>query len=401
MNRINLRGVARLGLVLAAGFAASLSWGQGHVICRLAVGADPAQLAADYGMTLLDTTSPSPFVLYDAPDGMTSEQAEHLIRTDPRVVWAEDDGEADSPENTGAGGGSTVAAVADRTALYARNNNFLRQIRYASSRNIDRSMMRVAVLDNGLSPLQPRLWMNVIASANYVGDGNLPHDLPWNVDSNGNGTSDEMLGHGTMVTGLIDLLAPQAKLIIVRVADSDGMATGWSLIKGLCFAVQNGARLANISLGSLLEIAALSDVLEWAESFNLQVVAPIGNNGIQDSLYPAAYERVLCVSGLLPDDHKAPFSNWDETADVAAPATGILSTWWDGTMGIWSGTSFAAPIITGALANAAPVRSPKTPRQLRTVLRSCTDNINTSNAAYQNRLGGRINVRNLVRLMMR
>lgn len=392
------RKLVSTALLLAV---AALSLGQGAVICRVVAGANPALIARTYGIPLLDTTGPSPFALFGVPPSMSLEDVEHLLQADPRVVWAEEDGEMESPEGTGAGGGSTIAAVGDRTVLFGLNKFMLQQVRYASLADLSKGTVRVAVLDNGLSPRQPRLWQNVVASANMLWDGRNPWDLPYNTDTDADGFVDRMVGHGTMVAGLIDMMAPSAKLVIARVADSDGIATAWSLIKGVAYGVQNRCQLANISLGAIEEIPALGDVIDWAESNKMLVIAPIGNDNQNRAIYPSKYGKVVCVAGLLPTDAKAPFSNWESTADVAAPATGILSTWWDGTLGIWSGTSFAAPVVTGSLANALRYGKPKTPSKLRDALRLSGDNIDGLNPAYRGKLGRRLNVTRLAQQLSR
>lgn len=383
-------------LVLLLLTLASLGSAQGYLICRLKSATNPAAVAATYQLLLADSAGPSPFVLYWVGPGRDLEYVEHLLESDARVCWAEADRDMEAPETTGAGSGNTIGAVGDWGALFQLNKTMLLQVSYTPLYNQSKGNVRVAILDNGLSPRQPRLWKNVVASANLLPDGRMPFDLPYQTDTDQDGYVDRMVGHGTMVAGLVDLLAPSARLVIARVADSDGIATSWSLIKGVAYAVQNGCQLCNISLGSMNEIPAFEDVVDWAESNKMLIVAPIGNDEVGRSIYPARFEKVVCVSGLLPSSIKAPFSNWDSTADVAAPATGIMSTWWDGTFGIWSGTSFAAPMVTGSLANALRAGYASTPGQLRQMLRGSGDNIDALNPDYRSKLGTRLNMSRLL-----
>ncbi|RYG46569.1 hypothetical protein EON79_09815, partial [bacterium] len=153
--------------------------------------------------------------------------------------------------------------------------------------------------------------------------------------------------------GILDQLAPQARLVVARIADSDGTATAWTLVKGLSFAVAQKCELANVSLGTLEGLPAINDLLEYCETKGLQVVAAMGNDGLKRACYPARSSKAIAVAGLLPDLVRAPFSNWESGCDAAAPATGIGSQWWDGRTAVWSGTSFSTPIVTALLADAA------------------------------------------------
>ncbi len=388
----SLSGLLRwtLSLFLAACVAA-LAPAQ-RLVCRIVPGADPAQIARDHSLYLRDITAPAPFILVEPDPFSGIEFSLARLMADPRVVWVEDDDDLVCPENTSGGRGGTVAAVADRNALYAVNANLLQQIRWSvpPPGAIERDV-RVAILDNGLSPLHGRLWKKVAAAANLLPDGRDPYDLPYGVDSNGNFDPDEMVGHGTMIAGIIDFMAPEAQFVIARVADSDGQATAWSIIKGLAFAVLNGAEVANISLGSVDRIPALSDVLDWTDENGLLIVAPIGNNGQRLAVFPAGYSEALCVSGVLPDDRKAPFSNWRGTADSAAPATGIRSTFWNGQMGLWSGTSFAAPLVAGAVADCLTRRLSMRPEDLIDAVDETGDDIDGLNPLYRGELGTRLN----------
>jgi subtilisin family serine protease len=159
--------------------------------------------------------------------------------------------------------------------------------------------------------------------------------------------------------------------------------------------VENRAEVANISLGSLIELPALEDVIDWTEEHNLLIVAAIGNNGLQAVLCPASNSKAVCVSGVLPTDVKADFSNWNETADQSAPATGIESTWWDGTTGIWSGTSFSTPLVSASIANCLQRVAAKSPKTIRGLLKISGDNIDPLNPSYAGRLGPRLNFRKL------
>lgn len=365
---------------------AACSQAQDQLIARVRSLADAPAVAKRAGILLIDTASPGPFVLFRTFPGQDVHAVQAALMLDAEVVWAEDDQPVDFPERTGGGKGSTIAAIADRDALYTENSSLLSQINWSRPRSLAAGReVRVAILDTGLSPWHQRLWNKTVASANFV-EGGQPFDVPLLSDSNQNGQLDDGTGHGSMVAGIIDFVAPKTKLVVARVADSDGLSTAWRIVKGLSFAVANGAEVANISLGSVDQIKALSDVIDWTETKHLLIVSPVGNNSLDGALFPSKISRVVCVTGLASDDTKAPFSNWAGTADASAPATGVRSTWWDGSMGVWSGTSFAAPLVAGSVADALR-RGPVPLGIMRGLVRSTGTDIDGLNPLYDGELG--------------
>ena len=366
------------------------------LVVRTAPGVDPKNIAARYQIALVDRTDPAPFVLFDVPPPISVQDVIASMAADPDVVWAEDDRSVEMPETSGGGKGSTIAVVGDLNALYLQNSNWLAQIHFEPPRTgFPRFRARVAILDTGISPYQPLLMQRIIASQNFVDPGRPANDLPFLFDT-GDGSAEPGVGHGTMVAGIVAQLSPASLLINVRVADRFGNSTSWRIIKGLVYAVTVGAHIANISLGSPDQINALRDVCDWVEAHNVVVVSAIGNNGENMALHPAEISKVLCIAGVDPEDRKATFSNWDSSADACAPATGIKSFWWDGTLGIWSGTSFATPVVTGSIAAALTFRgSPASASAIRDAVRVSGADIDNLNPAFSGKLGTRVDYRAL------
>ncbi|HET6408842.1 MAG TPA: S8 family serine peptidase [Chthoniobacteraceae bacterium] len=379
-----------LVVVLAAAGIAASSNAEVGLIVRLAPGGSPTAIATKYGIPLVDTTPGAPFAYYLVPDGKAGDKIQLRVSHDKTVVWADDDARLSAPEGQK---GSTLPAVGDRFALYQQNTGMLAQINWNQTLAFTAGRtVRIAVLDTGLSPNQPDLWSKVDASTNEIEPGSPAYDIPQGHDSNSDGLVDNMTGHGTMVAGILDQISPLSRLVVARVADSDGIATGWNVIKGLAFAVVSEAEVANISLGTLDRVPALTDVMDWCEDEGLLVVASIGNNGIKAATFPARISKVVCVAGLLPDDSKAPFSNWEGTADACAPATGIVSQSWEGTMGVWSGTSFAAPMAAAIAADALRHSTGRMdPDVLRDAFKSLGTNVDSLNSRYRQQLGLKLN----------
>ncbi len=370
--------------------------GDALLVTRLAPGADPGVVAARYQIELRDLTTPAPFVLFNVAPPQTTASVMSQMAGDPDVVWADDDHEADMPENSSGGKGSTIAVVGDLNTLYGENSAWMGHIHFDWPKTRwSKFRARVAVLDTGLSPYQPILWNRVIASLNVVEPDRPAYDLPYLFDT-GDSSAEAGVGHGTMVAGLITQLSPISELIIAKVADRFGHSTSWRLIKGIAFAVTSGANLINLSLGSTQQIAALRDVVDWTESNNVLLVAAIGNNDSNLAIEPSVYSKVVCTAGVDPTDHKASFSNWNSAADSCAPSTGIKSFWWDGTLGIWSGTSFATPIVAGSIAAGLTLRgSMVSVSSIRTLVNSSGANIDSLNPSYAGKLGRRIDYRAL------
>lgn len=384
--------VAALALTTGSGFAQS-------IIVRTVNPSLSAAFLNSHGVRLIDQVFPAPFALLTVPPGQDPEAFALQLAQEPEIVWAEVDERMDCVATgptlvgaIGAGRGSTIATVFDPGASYQANHDVLSQIghvRYpwlSSHRNV-----RVGVLDTGLSSRQPILQKSVVATRDFIGKRSI-EDGPTFSDSNANGTVDEAAGHGTMVAGIVNQVAPYAKLVVARVADSDGTATAWSVVGGIGFSVVNNCEVINISLGSLADIPAVSDALDYCEQNRVLVVAAGGNSDNDEVVYPARSQKVLTVVGVDHADKKAKFSNYSRRADVTAPSTGIISAWWNGQTGVWSGTSFASPFVAGAVADALRVRSANRlmTSQLHDRAAASGKNIDPLNPSYARELGRRL-----------
>lgn len=373
---------------------------EGRIIVQLKPGANPATVASRANVVLRDVTPNAPFALYGVPSG-TVDAAQVRLQADVKnVAWAEDDQNLGTPEETGLKAerskGSSLGVVGDRFALVQKNVNILNQVGWSSSlATSDGRTVRLAILDTGISRRQTALWAKVDATFDaFGGNGD---DAPMGADSNGNGIKDEGIGHGTMVAGIVDQVAPKVRLVVAKVADGDGRSSAWNIVEGLAFAANQGAEIANVSLGSAEAVAAFNDAAEWAESKGVLVVSAIGNTGTDRSWFPARSSKALCVVGLNADDSKAAFSNWDSAADASAPAVGIVSQWWDGSLGVWSGTSFASPFVAGGLADCLRRTTKQAPRSL---IRTTTDsgiNVDGLNKKYKGKIGTALDIVSLDR----
>lgn len=179
------------------------------------------------------------------------------------------------------------------------------------------------------------------------------------VDGVSNYTDDN--GHGTHIAGIIGAqnneigvigLAPSSAIYSVKVLDSDGLGTYSQAIQGIYWAIDNNMNLISLSFGGVVDSQALHEAIKTATGHGLIVVAASGNGGSGDNtmLYPAMYPEVVSVGAVNEEHQRASFSSTGPGLDIVAPGVDVLSTSSDGSYSVKSGTSMAAPHVTGALA---------------------------------------------------
>src|SRR5215475_11861132 len=159
-------------------------------------------------------------------------------------------------------------------------------------------------------------------------------------------------GHGTMVLGVIHLVAPKAKLLPLKAFDSSGSGFLSDILRAVYFGVQNGANVINMSFDFKTSSAEFNKALDYANQNNVICAASAGNDGMQEIVYPAALQNdVMGVASTSDADMRSAFSNYGNAIVwVAAPGEAIISTYPFGTYAASSGTSFSAPFVSGAAA---------------------------------------------------
>jgi subtilisin family serine protease len=157
-------------------------------------------------------------------------------------------------------------------------------------------------------------------------------------------------GHGTMIAGIIHLVAPTARLLPVKVFGDDGTSDLATILSGFYWAVGQGAKVINMSFSMSNYSAEFSSALEYAVSQGVILVASAGNDGNQVVVYPAGYSQAMAVASVNNSDQRSTFSNYGNWVAVAAPGEGVISTYPQGQYAAGWGTSFSAPFVSGAAA---------------------------------------------------
>jgi len=165
------------------------------------------------------------------------------------------------------------------------------------------------------------------------------------------GSQYEAFGHGTMVMGVIHLVAPTAKLLPVKSFSANGNGSLSNIIAGIYYAVQNHANVINMSFDMQQTSTELSDAINYANSNHVVLVASSGNDGEDETVYPAAYQNVMGIASTNNQDQRSSFSNYgDQIVWVAAPGEGVITTYPFGLYAAGWGTSFSSPFVAGTSA---------------------------------------------------
>lgn len=214
------------------------------------------------------------------------------------------------------------------------------------------STVRVAVLDTGVDMTHPRLVNRLQAGGrDFVDKDTIPAEVANGLDDNGNGFVDEAYGHGTYVAGLVALVAPGARILPIRVLDSDGRGSTWTVMQGIAWAVGRGAQIINLSLGGSGSGPVAEGQMKSVVEGGTIVVAAAGNDATEAPMYPAASDGVLSVTSFNgTTGSAATFANRGSWIDVAAPGVNVVSLYPGGRFATWGGSSAAAPVVAGAMA---------------------------------------------------
>jgi subtilisin family serine protease len=161
---------------------------------------------------------------------------------------------------------------------------------------------------------------------------------------------------------------------------------------GIVYQYQNGAKVINCSFGSPSYSSATQTIVTNAWNAGTVICGSAGNDAQETPRYPASYDNVVSVAASNNADLKASFSNWHSTVDITAPGDAILSTVWDNSYAIFSGTSMSSPITAGVVGLIRSKYPSWNPTQVVDRLKLGVDSIYNLNPLYIGMLGtGRVN----------
>lgn len=273
----------------------------------------------------------------------------------------------------------------------------------------------LAIIDTGIDYLHPDLKNKIYKNPGEIGiDNNGKNKSSNGIDDDNNGFIDDYMGwdfvdragfpfdstggdyltwdnnpkdeqgHGTLVSGTaaaeinnisgIAGVAPNIKILNLRSFDPGGYGEEDDAAAAILYAVKLGAKVINMSWGDYSFSYVLRDVIRYAYSQNVVLVASSGNNGNNDPHYPSGYSEVISVGNSTEQDFVAGSSNGGSTLDLVAPGSNILSTSMNSEYSSYSGTSAAAPFVS---ASASLILSKQnfSNEEVKQILKSTSDDI--------------------------
>ena len=159
-------------------------------------------------------------------------------------------------------------------------------------------------------------------------------------------------GHGTIVAGVIHLIAPRAMIMPLKAFHADGSANLSDIIRAIYYADKQNARVIHMSFSFPSFSQETYQALKKANRDGIVAVASTGNDGSNTTAYPAGYSDVVMgVASTNNQDVRSTFSNYgSQMTWLAAPGENIVSAYPYGHYVAASGTSFSAPMVSGAVA---------------------------------------------------
>ena len=213
--------------------------------------------------------------------------------------------------------------------------------------------VNIAVIDSGCDVEHESLKNNIVGVRNFTDEDN----------KNPNIVTDRV-GHGTHVCGIIAAngnnnsivgVSPSANLYILKAIDGSGTGNVSWVVNAINYAIEKDVDIISMSLGMSQGDTKLERAIKTAIGRNILVVCAAGNEGdgnydAFEYSYPAAYVDVISVGAVDKKGIPASFSNSNLVVDLVAPGVDIISTYPNNQFASLSGTSMAAPHVTGSLA---------------------------------------------------
>ncbi len=372
-----------------------------EIIVRLQPGVSIDTINARYNTTTTETEVPNSVYKVRVPDPDDLQTILAAMQTDVDLVWASLTYFGETPEGTR----RTLAVIdGDPTPGEYFDQQVLNKMRVSEAQQISKGAgVVIAVIDTGVDYNHPDLMDhilrdagNVVIGNDFVSLDNDPMDETNGIDDDNDGDTDEGAGHGTHVAGIIALVAPEAKIVPIRVLDSEGNGFADDVAAAMRWFIDpanvpGNKKIINLSLGvsNVDRVEIIHDVIDELISdgqLPIPVIASAGNDGLDEVHYPASEGDVFSVAAVDKNDKAATFTNFKDV-DFAAPGiannntgVGIYSTFLGGQYATWAGTSMAAPFVTGLAALIKAIEpTQRGNEELEDLIENTADNIDDEN----------------------
>ncbi len=381
------------------------SYAKDRIIVALKSGADNQLNVADEGLTFQNTLSEEDstydIILYTIKDQTAEGVIETIdsLKENPAVVYAEPDYYLEIAD--------TIPNDPSYSRLYGLDKISAPTAwdTYTGAKNIV-----VGVIDSGIQYTHPDLADNIWVNPGEVPNNGIDDDkngyiddiYGWNFVDNNNRPLDDN-GHGTHVAGTIGAVGNNGvgvvgvnwntQIAALKFLDSEGGGYTSDAILAINYAKNKGFAVANNSWGGGAYSQSLKDAID---SYSGLFIAAAGNNGTNNdsrAFYPASYTsgNIIAVAATTSSDGRASFSNYGSTSvDLGAPGDAIYSTYINSSYATASGTSMAAPQVSGAAALLKSFDPSLTAAQIKSAILSNVDAV--SGLSGRTVTGGRLNV---------
>lgn len=349
-----------------------------QAMVRLRPAESIATFNARYGTTVLQAIPERGIFLLGLPAEPDENSFVALFDVDPAVLTADLNFIADDTDP----GGSTQDIFLARTAEQYRTDPTAAMSGSGSSTSAARGAQTVvAVLDTGVDASHPLLLGRIAPGGyNLIDEG---------TDTGDDGTG-RFRGHGTMAAGLVLRVAPEALILPLKVLDADGQTTTFRIARAIYMAIDAGANVINLSLGTQADPALLREAVAEAQTRGVIVVAAAGNENMESPPTAPAGMSAQGVIGVAATDTscvKAPFSNYGSWVSISGPGVEVVGPVPGGGFAAANGTSYASPLVAGVAAAVRSVCPQADMATIRGYLLNGTSPIDALNPNYEGRLG--------------
>lgn len=322
----------------------------------------------------MDDTDEFCFTTVELEDDISVSEAVSYYSSLPGVAYVQPDYKYDLDE--------LLVENADSyyNDIYSGYQWYLDTLHVESALNLLRGQslqkVRVAIIDTGIDLSHPDLQKNVNRSLCVSSADDTFSPISTDLSAT---------GHGTHIAGIIGATANNGigmagiadgcvEIMAIRCQDERGMYSSYA-IRGIEYAVSNGARLINMSLGLTKTDPAMEIALQYAYDSGVLTVCSAGNVGSSEKHYPSAYSSTIGIINVTKEKEKSSSSNYGTDNFISAPGTMIYSTLPDGKYGYKSGTSMAAGVATGTIALLLSLNPTLTNEQLKNIMAQTADDI--------------------------